>query len=366
MEQKSAAKPCVQGSAQVDRSDLSKAPAHEAVNMDGRVKRLVESLDKLGEEGAAEVSTITEFFSDTEKCVWDEPTAREKTKKAAAAVKQQAGKLMAKQKIALRRYDTSSNSGQVAAEAAKEMLDSNMERLTNIQTFLSLLLMPQPSLDEFTDAMDTMASRGVRFTASLCKYAYWLKARSLMVFERYQEVCSMSTYVNASGDDQAGAPIVPHSDIQKLLDCDMPHKDVMGYASLVLQQCMSDRINELNEAHVGRPLCDYPEKKAALAMLEKVKKHCDVDGFAGADALPSIRSWITVLDLEHANPAWLAELVKDYANEPKDNISPTDILGQLLYTTKLGARLLDCAAAWAKEVATHWSDRDFDWTSVAG
>jgi len=160
----------------------------------------------------------------------------------------------------------------------------------------------------------------------------------------------MSTYaVNAFGDDEAGIQILPHSDLQTLLDCDMPHKDVMNYASIVLQQCRSDRINELNEAHVGRPFCDYLEKKAALAMLEQIKQYCEVVGFAAVDSLPSIRSWIMVLDLEHANPDWLSELVKDYANDPKDNLSPTDILGQLLYTTKLGARLLDCAVAWAKD-----------------
>ena len=107
-------------------------------------------------------------------------------------------------------------------------------------------------------------------------------------------------------------------------------------------------------------------------MLEQIKKHCVVDGFAGVDVLPSIRNWMMVLDLEHAYLDLLFDLVKDYAAGPKDDLSPTDILGQLLYTTKLGARLLDCAAAWAKyegddiRVATHWSDRYFDWTSVAG
>ena len=57
------------GSAQVDRPHLSEAPAHEAVNMDGRVKRLCEPLEKIGEEGEAEFSTITNFFGGTEKCV---------------------------------------------------------------------------------------------------------------------------------------------------------------------------------------------------------------------------------------------------------------------------------------------------------
>ena len=57
-----------------------------------------------------------------------------------------------------------------------------------------------------------------------------------MLFERYQEVCSMSTYaVNAFGDDEANIQNLLDSDLQSLLDCDMPHRDVMSDASIVLE-----------------------------------------------------------------------------------------------------------------------------------
>ncbi len=86
--------------------------------------------------------------------------------------------------------------------------------------------MPQPPLDDFSTAMDDMTSRGVPFTKSLYKYAYWLEARSLMLFERYDELCAMSTYADMEAD------------LQKLMDCHMPRCDVLDYASIVLQQCM--------------------------------------------------------------------------------------------------------------------------------
>ena len=128
----------------------------------------------------------------------------------------------------------------------------------------------------------------------------------------------------------------------------MPRSEVISYASIVLQQCMSDCINDLTEAQVGLPLSDYPKKKEALAMLEHIAGHCTVDGFAGVDALPSIKKWIILLDLEHANPDSLLELVGEYEAGAKDDLPPTDILGLLLYTTKIGARLLNCAVAWAQ------------------
>ena len=342
--QLAAAKPSMSGFAPVP-----KAPAHDTVSMDGRANRLRESLEKIGEEAAAEIATLTDFFSDNKKCVWDEPTSREKTKKAATDIKKQAGTIMGKQKIAAARYDKAAASGQAAATSAKEMIDANIERLTNIQAFLGLLLMPQPPLDELTDAMAAMTSRGVRFTTSLCKHAYWLKARSLMLFGRYKEMCSMATI--AFGEDEEGfrrrTPL-NEADLQALLDCDMPRSEVISYASIVLQQCMSDCINDFTEAQVGLPLSDYPKKKEALAMLEHIAGHCTVDGFAGVDALPSIKKWIILLDLEHANPDSLLELVGEYEAGAKDDLPPTDILGLLLYTTKIGARLLNCAVAWAQ------------------
>ena len=58
---------------------------------------------------------------------------------------------------------------------------------------------------------------------------------------------------------------------KQLIDCDMPRDDALVYASIVLQQCMHEGINALTEAHVGRPLSEYPEKKDALFLLEKSK-----------------------------------------------------------------------------------------------
>jgi len=75
--QRVAAKPCISGSAQVGQSHLSETPSHEAVNMDGRLKRLRESLEKSGKECVSEIPTLTKFFHDEETCVWDDPASRE-------------------------------------------------------------------------------------------------------------------------------------------------------------------------------------------------------------------------------------------------------------------------------------------------
>ena len=335
--QRVAAKPCISGSAQVGQSHLSETPSHEAVNMDGRNKRLREPLEKSGKECVSEIPTLTKFFHDEETCVWDDPASREKTKKAATEIKKHATKLVANQKLGVKRFGNASAFGQAAAEEAKKVLDENLEFLAVILDLLNLLVMPQPPLDDFITAMDDMTSRGVRFTKSLYKYAYWLKARSLMLFERYDELCAMSTYANFEAD------------LQKLIDCHMPECDALDYASIVLQQCMSERINAISDDKSGLPPSACPEKKAALAMLDGIKKHSLDDGFAAVGALPSMNEWIAVLDLLHADPFVVCDLVKEYANNPKSEFSSTDILSQLMYTTKLGQRLLDCAVAWVKD-----------------
>ena len=58
---------------------------------------------------------------------------------------------------------------------------------------------------------------------------------------------------------------------------------------------------------------------------------------------------ILVLDLHTSDPESLSELAKDYEAGPKEGISSSDILGQLLYTSKLGTRLLDAAVAFSKD-----------------
>ncbi len=78
-----------------------------------------------------------------------------------------------------------------------------------------------------------------------------------MLFERYDELCEMSDM---------------DKDAEKLLFCHMPRSDVKEYASIVLQQCISERLTALKEDQVGRPLAQYREKKAALLMLVQVKK----------------------------------------------------------------------------------------------
>ena len=314
--------------------------------MDGRLKRLCESLEKNGKDCEAEIPKLTNFFQDEEKGLWDDKPSREKTKKAVTNLQKEAAKLATNQKLALRRFNTASASGQAAATKARDMIDSNIDFLGLIQHFLTLLLLPQPPLDEFNTAMDDMTSRGVRFTKRMYKYAYWLKARSLMLFARYDELCIMSTSAgNASGGELDASG---DADLQKQIDCNMPRADVLAYASMVLQQCMSERINGLNDAQVGLPLSEYPEKKAVLAMFEEIKSKCVVDGFAGVDGLPSMKQWTDVLDLQRADPDVLSQLVKDYVS-PEDDFEPNDILAQLLYTTKLGNRLLDCAVHWQQD-----------------
>ena len=97
----------------------------------------------------------------------DDPTSREQTKKEAAIIKREAGKIVATQKIAGRRFESASASGQSAATNAKKDLDLNIEAAQELQTFVDLLLMPQPPLDDFMNTMNAMTSRGVRFTKGL-------------------------------------------------------------------------------------------------------------------------------------------------------------------------------------------------------
>lgn len=314
---------------------LPSESAHEAVSMDGRVKRLRDSLEKEGKDVETKIRTLLmAFWHDEEKCVWDDPTSREKTKKALAEMKKEVVKLGGQQKIATRRFEKASPSGQQASGEAKRLFDANTEFLDVILRFLNLLLMSQAPLDDFSAAMDDMSIRGIRFTKSLHKYAYWLKARSLMLFERYDELCEMSS-------DKS-------MDLEKLFVCKIPRDDVKEYASIVLQQCISERITALKEEQVGRPLAEYIDKKAAVDMLEQVKNNLVRDGFAGACILSRLNKWIAALDLPNADPDVLSELVADHAAAP-DEFLPTDILGQLMHTTKIGTRLLDSAAAWLKD-----------------
>ena len=130
-----AAKPSISGSAQVGQSHLSETPSHEAVNMDGRNKRLRESLEKSGKECVSEIPTLTKFFHDEETCVWDDPASREKTKKAATEIKKNAARLVANQKLAVKRFSNATASGQAAAEEAEKVLDENLEFLPVIPIF---------------------------------------------------------------------------------------------------------------------------------------------------------------------------------------------------------------------------------------
>jgi hypothetical protein len=88
--------------------------------MDGRNKRLRESLEKSGKECVSEIPTLTKFFHDEETCVWDDPASREKTKKAATEIKKHATKLVANQKVGVKRFGNASAFGQAAAEHAKK------------------------------------------------------------------------------------------------------------------------------------------------------------------------------------------------------------------------------------------------------
>ena len=152
-----------------------KPPLAEPVNMDGRCKRLQESLEKIARDGESDLCKLKEFLQDEDKFVWDDPTSREQTKKEAATIKRECGKIVAAQKIAVRRFDSSSASGKSAATDAKKHQDLNIEAGQQLQTFVDLLLMPQPPLDDFMNTMNAMTSRGVRFAKGLYKYAYWVK-----------------------------------------------------------------------------------------------------------------------------------------------------------------------------------------------
>ena len=318
------------GSSLVSRA-LAQAPQHESVSMDGRSLRLRASLEKEGQEIATKIPLlVTDFLGDEEKCVWDDPPSREKTKKGLADIKKEASKLVATLKFASKRFSNATGPGKAAAEGAKQVIDSSMHMLELIQRFLTLLCMPQPPLDDFSTAMDEMTSNGVRFTKSLYKYAFWLKARSLMQFERYDELCEMSDF---------------NRDLQKLLDCNMSRSDVADYASIVLQQCISERLTALKEDRVALPISEYREKKTAVLMLMQVKTNVIRDGFTGVSFVPGLNKWIAVLDLPNADPDVLSELVAYHAASPLD-VLPADILSKLLHTTKLGNLLLDGATAW--------------------
>ena len=125
----------------------------------------------------------------------------------------------------------------------------------------------------------------------------------------------------------------------------MSRSDVADYASIVLQQCISERITALKEDRVALPISEYREKKAAVVVLTQVKKNVLRDGFTGVSILPSLNKWIAALDLPNADPDVLSELVAYHAASPMD-VLPADILGKLLHTTKIGNLLLDCATAW--------------------
>ena len=91
------------------------------------------------------------------------------------------------------------------------------------------------------------------------------------------------------------------------------------------------------------------KRRLPFSCAGKSNKNVTRDGFTGVSILPNLNKWIAVLDLPHADPDVLCELVADHAASPEREFPPTDILGQLLHTTKIGNRLLDCAAAWVKE-----------------
>ena len=76
---------------------------------------------------------------------------------------------------------------------------------------------------------------------------------------------------------------------------------------------------------------------------------CALEGVASVDVRASMMKWILVLDMHKADPETLSELVKEYEAGPKEGFSSSDILGQLLYTSKLGNRLLDAAVAFSKD-----------------
>ena len=114
-DKKNSTKLGVSGSAQSDQPHLPVAPAHEAVIMDGRIKRLVDSLNKIAAEGVVELRAITDFFHNEDICLWDDPASREKAKKSAADVKKQATSQSASLKIATKRYENAAIAGRNAA-----------------------------------------------------------------------------------------------------------------------------------------------------------------------------------------------------------------------------------------------------------
>ena len=128
------------------RARCSSYPGHPAVQAeDGRVSRLVKSLNKLSIDSETDLLALRDFFCNGATCVWDDPTSREKTKREAAMIQKQATKLVAQQRIALKRFNNVTPSAQVGAARAKAQLDSNMGWLDAIHNFLYLLMQQPPA-----------------------------------------------------------------------------------------------------------------------------------------------------------------------------------------------------------------------------
>ena len=71
---------------------LPETSAHESCSKDAPPQHLRESLEKEAKDVETKIPTVvTNFLQDEEKCVWDDPTSREATKKALADIKREAG-----------------------------------------------------------------------------------------------------------------------------------------------------------------------------------------------------------------------------------------------------------------------------------
>ncbi len=77
---------------------------------------------------------------------------------------------------------------------------------------------------------------------------------------------------------------------------------------------------------------DNAEKKGVIEMLDRIKSNSKVEsGFAAAAVWPSMTRWKAALDLQNADPDVLSELARDSAATGDAIVSPTDILGTLLF-----------------------------------
>ncbi|MCS5687563.1 MAG: hypothetical protein NZ659_02150 [Acidimicrobiales bacterium] len=318
-------------------ADSGAASRHEAFHLDGRAKRIVESIRGVTErEIHIGLETIQGAFTEEDGLFQYRATAVGKSGaiQKANEVKKMLTRTLATIRTSQKRVENSSVAAQqeLQANGVTARLASQLNTATLQFDMVALLQEKQPVPESFLDAKRKCDADGIKFAVGIHKLELSVSAQHCMLYKRYDDFLKLLT---PSGE--ACAKIVAHG---------VPHREVSDLACSLVQNCFLELLQNVKLADVHK--ADVTQ--TPVEFLQKVIDDHDKE-FMGKATVPGLKMWRMLLDMDNASPEMLSELVDKYRfvlDKTKTHpILPEDAstLETYIAESKIGCKLLELADA---------------------